>query len=307
MKIYTITLNPAYDIHAYTESFKPFCEQLAKVISRDAGGKGVNISRALVNAGVKNTAIVVLGRENGEEFRQALSSVCADCLYFERDGRIRENLTLHSDGGKETRISFAGFSADEALLEEISSAVLADANTVITFTGRVPDGISVNSVIRFLQNFKSKGARIVLDSKSFSFEDICALRPWLIKPNEEEISHYLGCEVKTINAAVDGAKLFYDNGVDNVMVSLGAQGALLLCGEGCFIAKTPNINAVSTIGAGDSSIGGFIAAANQSLSPAECLCTAVAFGTAACLNEGSLPPEKQNIDRIRKQIIITKL
>ena len=108
MKIYTLTLSPAYDVHAYTEKLLPFHEHLAEVRSRDAGGKGVNISRALNAVGVQNTALIVLGSENGAEFRAALCKM--DCVFFEIPGRIRENLTLHTADGRETRISFSGFS-----------------------------------------------------------------------------------------------------------------------------------------------------------------------------------------------------
>ena len=74
MKIYTITLSPAYDIHATASSLVLQHENLAHVTSRDAGGKGVNISRALTVNGVDNTALVVLGQENGDSFRRALDA-----------------------------------------------------------------------------------------------------------------------------------------------------------------------------------------------------------------------------------------
>lgn len=306
MKIYTITLSPAYDIHAYTDNLKPFCEHLADIRVRDIGGKGINISRALKNVGTKNTAIVVLGNDNCGEFLTTLKKEEIDCILFKRDGRIRENITLHSDGDKETRISFKGFSADENLLSQISDSIEVDEDTVITFTGRVPDGISVKCCVNFLSRLKQQGAKIVLDSKSFSFEDICSLKPWLIKPNEEEINQYLGVVVKDLEAAADAADSFYSRGVENVMISLGKQGAVLLCEQGIFSAVAPEINAVSTIGAGDSSIAGFIAAFAARLSPAEHLRSAVAFGSAACLKEGSQPPEKACIDSIIKDITVTK-
>ena len=94
MRIYTLTLNPAYDIHATTAHFLPCKENLAAVTSRDAGGKGVNISRALHSGGTENTAVIVLGKENGGEFKESLASFGLNCLYFEKEGRIRENLTL---------------------------------------------------------------------------------------------------------------------------------------------------------------------------------------------------------------------
>jgi len=302
MKIYTITLNPAYDIHAYAEHFEPFHENLAHVLSRDAGGKGVNISRALTANGIENTAVIVMGQENSADFKADIASAGIKSIIFEKHGRIRENLTLHTSDSDETRISFAGFSADEGILDEISQALDVDGNTVITFTGRVPEGIGMAAVKSFLSSFSAKGAKIVIDSRSFSLSDIYDCSPWLIKPNEEEISEYFGRKITNIDSAADCARELSLHGIENVMISLGKEGALLLFGGKLYTARPPKITAISTIGAGDSSIAGFISAFSQGMSPDQCLRTAVAFGSAACLTEGTLPPSPDDVKRIYNDI-----
>ena len=307
MKIYTITLNPAYDVHAYAEHFAPFHENLAAVTSREAGGKGVNLSRALKNGGTENTAVVVLGKDNCAEFIAELEAAGLQTILLKKPGRIRENLTLHCAEQPETRISFSGFAVDDSLLNEVAALLDVDTDTVITFTGRVASGMSMDKVKAFLKNLQAKGAKIVLDSKSFSLEDIFEVQPWLIKPNQEEISEYLGCEVSTIEQAIQKAKIFADHNVTNVMVSLGEQGALLLNGEHCYIATPPVINAISTIGAGDSSLAGFIAAAEKGENAAGCLKTAVTYGTAACLTAGTLPPRKEDLERIIPQVSVKEV
>ena len=307
MKIYTITLNPAYDVHAYAEHFAPFHENLASVTSREAGGKGVNLSRALQNGGTENTAVVVLGKDNCAEFVAELEAAGLQTILLEKPGRIRENLTLHCANQPETRISFSGFPVDDSLLDEVSALLDVDADTVITFTGRVASGMSMDKVKAFLKALQKKGAKIVLDSKSFSLEDIFEVQPWLIKPNQEEISEYLGCEINNLDEAIAKAQVFADHGVANVMVSLGEQGALLLSGGNCYIATPPAIHAISTIGAGDSSLAGFIAAATKGANAASCLQNAVTYGTAACLTEGSLPPTATDIDAIHPQVTVSQL
>lgn len=307
MKIYTITLNPAYDVHAYAEHFAPFHENLANVTSREAGGKGVNLSRALKNGGTDNTAVIVLGQDNGAEFKAELEAAGLSTLLLEKPGRIRENLTLHCADAPETRISFSGFAVDERVLDEVASLLDVDDGTVITFTGRVASGMPMDKVKAFLKSLQAQGAKIVLDSKSFSLEDIFEVQPWLIKPNQEEISEYLGCKVNTIEEAVEKAKIFAKHAVTNVMVSLGEQGALLLCGDGCYIATPPAVDAISTIGAGDSSLAGFIAAAQKREDAAACLRNAVTYGTAACLTEGSLPPTAENIAAIYPEVQVKQL
>lgn len=296
--IYTLTLNPAYDVHATAEAISACHENLATVTSRDAAGKGVNISRALHSYGVPNTAVVVLGTENGEDFKRALEKAGLQCILLEQPGRIRENLTIHAVTQPETRISFTGFPVDEKLLGAVQNAMHIDENTVVTFTGRVPEGITMEAVKCFLRQLQAQGAKIVLDSRSFGAEDIFEVKPWLIKPNEEEIAMFFDCVVDTMEAAMEKAQIFAAKGVENTMVSLGKQGALLLSGGCCYIATPPKVEALSTIGAGDSSIAGFVAAAMVQKSSAECLRSAVAFGTGACLSEGTLPPRKEDIERI---------
>lgn len=302
MRIYTLTLSPAYDVHAFAGKITACHENLATVQSREAGGKGVNISRALHNYHIPNTAVVVLGKENSGDFKQSLEEAGLTCILFEKEGRIRENLTIHCAQDPETRISFTGFSVDEQTLEQVRDAMTVDGDTVVTFTGRVPDGISMERTKAFLWELKQKGARIVLDSRSFGREDIYDVQPWLIKPNQEEISIYFGCEISSVEAALEKAKDFVADGIENAMISLGALGALLVTGEQVYTAKPPAIAARSTVGAGDSAIAGFVAATVQKKPKGECLRTAVAFGTAACLTEGSLPPEKERIDDICSQV-----
>lgn len=294
MKIYTLTLNPAYDVHATADRLILGCENLADISSRQAGGKGVNISRALQSHGIQNTAVIVLGKENCADFKQELGNIGLECLYLERDGRIRENLTVHCAEGPETRISFRGFSVDESILTEITQKLQIGEDTVVTFTGSVPAGISHGCVLDFLRSLSEKGAKLVLDSKSLTLEDIFALKPWLIKPNQEEISAYFDCWVESVDQALEKAAIFAEHGVTNVMISLGDQGAMLINGGKTYLAKPPAVEVTSTIGAGDSSIAGFIAAALEGKDPGECLKSAVTYGTAACLTEGTLPPLSQD-------------
>lgn len=306
MKIYTITLNPAYDVHAFAQHFEPYHENLANVTSREAGGKGVNLSRALLNGGTENTALIVLGKENCTEFKSELEQAGLSTILLEKSGRIRENLTVHCADQPETRISFTGFSVNDSILSEVSALLDVDCNTIITFTGRVASGMSIEKVKAFLRDLQDKGAKIVLDSKSFSIEDIFEVKPWLIKPNQEEISEYLGCQIDNIAQAMDKARTFAEHGIANVMVSLGEQGALLLSEGKSFIATPPEIHAISTIGAGDSSLAGFIAAAQKGADAAECLRNAVTYGTAACLTEGSLPPTALDIEKIYQQVKVNQ-
>ena len=304
MKIITLTLNPAFDLHCYIERFAPYHENLAKITDNDASGKGVNISRALNACGVPNLAFVVLGDENGDSFAGQLRGDGMRFRSITVPGRIRENMTIHTEGADETRISFSGFRADDTLCDRVADALESelDAETFVTFTGRVPEGIDMPAVKAFLRRLEAKGARIVIDSKSFGLDDLIEMKPWLIKPNQEEISEYLNRSVETFREVTQAAEELHERGIENVMISLGARGALLVCEKGAFVATPPAIQPRSTIGAGDSSIAGFLAAAVEGADGEQMLRRAVSYGTAACLTPGTRPPRAEDVTTVLAQV-----
>lgn len=306
MKIITLTLGPAFDMHCHADRLVLDHENLVYMDLCQAGGKGVNISRALVNNGTANLALLVLGQENADSFMRNLD---ADGVTYEAitvPGRIRENITIHT-GATETRISFPGFRVEPDVLPQVEARLLAlaDCETIITMTGRVAEGMAVADVIAMLRKAAEKGAKIVVDSRSFSLEDLKDLKPWLIKPNQEEISAYLGREISSLEQTLAEAKALHEAGITNVMISMGGDGALLVCDEGTFIAVPPKVEVKSTIGAGDSSIAGF--AACPSNRAADRLQWAVAYGSAACMAEGTLPPEPADVAFIKENIQLRTL
>lgn len=308
MKIITLTLNPAFDVHCYCENFQPYHESVACVTAKDVGGKGVNISRALSVNGTENLAVVIVGKENGAEFCQALEKDGLTVHAVSVDGRIRENITLHEKSNPETRISFEGFTCNDNILQQLDQILdKVDKNSIITFTGSIPKGMNVVNVLSFLEGLRNKGAKIVIDSRSVSLEALMHFKPWLIKPNQDEAQAYTNRKIENALDAVDIAQKLYQSGIENVMISLGGDGAVLACKEGVFHATTPKINVCSTIGAGDSMLAGFIDATKKGLDKENVLRKAVAFGTAACMQEGTLPPQEKDVVYLEQNILIKKL
>ncbi len=306
MKIITLTLNPAFDVHCDCEDFKAYSENLATVTSKDAGGKGVNISRALTYNGIDNCAYVVVGDENGDDF---LNSLKNDNIRYDEIrvfGRIRENITLHSKTTPETRISFSGLSCDNSLIDRVMEKLSGEdiSDLIFVFAGRIPDGIDKGYVKGFLKGLKEKGAKVIVDSKSFEKDDLFEILPWLIKPNEEEVKIYSDDVVCDLESGKKAAKKLRDAGIENVLISLGSKGAVYATGEGEFVAKTPKIKVTSTIGAGDSSIAGYIFGVINGLNPIDTLRYAVAFGSAACLEAGTNPPSPDRIFELLNDVEI---
>ncbi|MBQ3556672.1 MAG: 1-phosphofructokinase family hexose kinase [Oscillospiraceae bacterium] len=308
MNIITLTLSPAFDMHCSGEVMLNH-ENLIQMELCQAGGKGVNISRALVNAGYANTAVLLLGEENADSFLRSLSADGVRAEVVSVPGRIRENITIHTPDGKETRISFPGFAVESDALSKVTALLEGKLNkdSALTMTGRVPEGMELNEVKTFLQRAAEQGAKVVVDSRSFDLDDLLEVKPWLIKPNQEEISTYLGENIDSIEQAAKAAVVLHEKGIANVMVSMGGLGAVLACDAGVFHAEVPQVEVRSTIGAGDSSVAGFLAAAGKGADAAECLRLAVAFGTAACMTEGTLPPQRADIEFVYSKTTVQKI
>ena len=307
MKIITLTLNPAFDLHCEANDLALYRENILRISSREAGGKGVNISRALDATGIESTAILLVGEENGAEYLKMLEKDGINTQAIQRNGRIRENITVHEPKRAETRLSFGGMEADESVICDMLGLIgEVGEDSIITLTGSLPNGLHSDNVLKALRWLKENGARIVIDSRSVGLRELCDFAPWLIKPNKQEAESYLGCAIDSPRDAIKVACELRAHGLENAMISLGAEGAVLANQDGYYYAKAPYADAVSTIGAGDSMIAGFIAATLDGLSPEGCLSRAVAYGTAACTQIGTMPPTACEIARFEKEISVTK-
>ena len=285
-------MNPAFDLHFRAESFSAFSENAVSFDLKSAGGKGLNVSRALLSAGIKSTALLVIGNENGSEF---LASIPGDIelVCFSVPGRIRENITIHSDGEKETRISPEGFPVDAKTVTRVGETLLSglDFGDYLIVGGKLPRGLSASALMPALEELRDRGVHIAIDSKSFTLSDILALRPWLIKPNEEELRSYFPSSSGDIGETISLAAELAENGIENVLLTLGKRGAFLASQNSCLAASAPKVDPISSVGAGDSSLAGFISAKIKGLSEKEALTYAMAFGAAACKTAETASPD----------------
>ncbi len=307
MKIFTVTLSPVIDRYASCESLIPYREHTLTDGGRFAGGKGLNTARALLAYGTPAEPLLVLGRENKAEFLDLVPRELSPLL-VETHGYVRENLTLVSDGGKETRLSFRAPCVEEGILDRVFRVLKERGakDAYISIGGKCPDGLSRTALVDFALRLQKEGARLLIDSRSYDREMIEAIKPYFIKPNEEEIAAY-GYKAFDLSSAAEAARGLCRLGCQNAMVSLGAGGAALASQEGCFIAKAPTLTPRSTVGAGDSAIGGFLYASVKGLGPKERLAYAVSFGSAACLTEGTTPPNRADIDKLLPAIEVESI
>lgn len=241
---------------------------------------------------MKNTALVLLGRDNSEEFEKMLTRDGVNYIHECTDGEIRENVTVHSD--TETRISLetAGISEDACLHLLSTAGGLVRQGDLVAFSGRLPVGVDKRKIVKSLKSLSGSGAKLFVDTNSFDMDDIRKLRPYLIKPNEFELAEITGENISSRDDVLRAGKMLCAAGNCRVLVSLGERGAMLVTEDGAYFARAPKIDAVSTIGAGDSTLAGFISAKAEGRSDSDALVRSVAWGTAKCTEAGTLPPKK---------------
>lgn len=299
MKIITLTPSPAVDIHLSSDTFALGEYNKVKIISRDSGGKGINLSRALCENGINNIAAAFIGKDGAESFLSPLLSRGMNMLVTYTEGSVRENINIqHKDC--ETVIATPGSPIGKAELSDMEEKLLplVDGDTVLAFCGSISDGSDKGGILSLLYKCKALGASIVFDTKSLSLEEILPLKPYLIKPNESEAEMLTGMTVSSLDDAIRASLALRDMGCENVMLTLGGSGAVLAAPDGVYTVSSPRVEVVSTVGAGDSSIAGFLAAKREGLDSPSALEYAVAYGSAACMSFGSLPPIKENVESI---------
>lgn len=309
MKIITMTPNPALDVHLSCPDFVPGAENRYTGRRVDAGGKGINVSRALKSAGVNATTLLLVASENAKEYLSLLAPYGLSPVVSTLPGRIRENIVIHTPAG-ETILAADGFPVPPAAVDAMTRALLSlvSPGDFLVFSGSLSSGTEPAAIVAMLSELAKHGARLVLDSKSLGKEHIAALRPCLIKPNREEAESDTGCRIATLSDAAKAARTLAGEGASNVLLSLGADGAVLACENGhTYFAAAPRVTPCSAVGAGDSMLAGFLLANLRACSPEEALGLAVAFGTAAVGTEGTEPPPRDKIKALLPEIFTEKL
>lgn len=256
--IATVTFNPALDVHYTLREFIVGRENHPEAQKKLAAGKGVNVSRVLKRHGIHATAYLLMGKENGSEYRRLLESYSFPYQYVEVGGSIRENLSMNCpDLHQETRICMKGFSVTpedgDALIRLVIDQI--PAGSYIALCGSLPPGIYGIDFVRYCKALRDAGYFVLVDCPSLTVSELQEIQPWLIKPNEKEAMKLLG-----LSQQVDGetiaqklAEIF-----PQVIVSLGAEG--LIYANKDFICRKAALptDVYTTVGAGDSLVAGFL-------------------------------------------------
>lgn len=308
--ITTVTLNASIDkaYHINMPLTKGTVMRVAEC-EDSAGGKGLNVARAIATCGEPVLATGFVGGNNG---RYLCELVARDGLR-ERFVRVKNETrccinVLEPDGGS-TEFLESGRPIDQAELDEMMTTLseLAKQSDVVTMSGSVPVGAGGDVYASLVRLVREVGKPVILDaSGDYLMRGIKAL-PTMVKPNIDEIGQLLGRKIEGIDEVVRAALELHEQGIEIVVVSLGAAGAVMACDEGVFRGHAPKIRSVNPVGAGDTMVGSFAVAIARGMKDSECLLFAMSHASASCLSPhtGRFDPavadtllQKTTVDRI---------
>jgi len=288
--IVTLTLNPTVDVSYVIPGLVADEKVHASRARYDPGGNGVNVAQALRSLGIAPHACLITAGEIGSLLERLLAHHAGHLHPVQVEGETRINCTLLQEKPHaQYEVDGIGPRVTKASLEEVSAIFLQlSENGVGVLTGSIPPGIRRTVYAQLTRRLRQHNARAVVDAQSSLLQAALPERPYLIKPNRYELEQLCGRKLPTLEDVASEAELLcLEEGVENVCVSLGAQGALLVQEDGSYYVAAPEVKVISTVGAGDSMVAGLVAGLVQGWEPVDVLRLGVACGSATAAKPGT--------------------
>ncbi|MCV7194416.1 1-phosphofructokinase family hexose kinase [Mycolicibacterium brumae] len=308
--ILTVTPNPSIDrTITLAAPLVRGAVQRVRSTSAEPGGKGVNVARALSLAGVPTLAL--LPADADDPFLALLAGAAVDHAAVPGPGAVRTNLTITEDDGTTTKLNEPGANRDASDVAALTDAVAARAAAAdwVVLSGSLPPGMPVDWYAQVVALLSGLDCRVAVDTSDAPLDALAAgfgvAAPDLIKPNSEELAGLVGASAEQLEYAVAqgdpapvvaAAARLIDRGVRAVLATLGAAGAVLVDADGAWLATPPPITPRSTVGAGDSSLAGYLRADVAGADAAGRIAMAVGYGSAAASLPGSALPGPELVD-----------
>ena len=302
---YTITLNPAVDMLTKASNFslgKLNRTQEAKYV---VGGKGINISVLLNNIGKKTKALGFVAGFTGYFIKSELDKLDIEHDFVETLGTTRINMKLTTDTETEINGQSSAVNA-ENITEFFAKLDVLTTEDVVFLSGNVIAGMKLEDFKKIAEKVATKGATLVVDSNKDLVLDTLQYKPFVVKPNEFELGEMFGITLNGLEEILVHARKLQERGAQNVLVSRGAKGAILLTeNDEVLEVNVAEGEIVSTVAAGDSMLAMFVAKYNETKDYAEALKYASAAGGATSFSVGV--GSKELIEELLPQIKVKKL
>jgi 6-phosphofructokinase 2 len=307
--IYTITLNPALDRTIWIDRIKDDVSNRILKEESYAGGKSIDVSKVLKNFGVDNTAIGFVAGFAGMELEGRLLNEGVHSDFVKVSGETRTNIVIHErETGKQLAFNARGPEVHPHELMQLVEKIdaLPDPE-IVTIGGSLPPGVSPEIYRRIITVMKNAKARVALDVDGEGLKAGLKARPDIIKPNIHELSALVGRELKGLEEVAAAARDINSKGVEIVLVSMGPRGILLVSGDEEYLAVPPEVKVSNTIGAGDSSVAGFVFGLISGKGLDRSLAYAAAAGTATTLSQGTALCQKGDFAALLPQVKLSRL
>lgn len=298
--IYTVTFNPSVDYIMNVNSLSSKDVNRAQSTTFYAGGKGINVSAVLSELGVKNKALGFLAGFSGKQIENMIhaENTEPDFIYL-TSGCSRINVKIRTD--KEIDINADGPEIGQQdinrLYKKLENVKTGD---YLVLAGSVPASLPDDIYETIMKKFSGKGIRFVVDAAGSLLKNVLKYKPFLVKPNQYELGEVFSADIKTAEDAVKYAVIMQNMGAKNVLVSMGADGAVLAAENGTvYTAKAVQGQAVNTVGCGDSMVAGFLAGIICKNDYKYALRLGTACAAATAFSEGIA--EKNQIENICKK------
>lgn len=309
-KILCITLNPAVDrtMTVPTVTAGEIHRSYETVVS--AGGKGLNVARAVQNLGGKAVCAGFLGGLSGQHIEMLAAAEGFTAAWTQIVGETRTCMIVRAqDGAESTVFNESGpmVAADEwaQFCTELPAA--AAACDLVCFAGSLPAGVEPDAFAKLIREVEASGAAVWVDTSKAALQAAVGVSPSLIKVNQHEAGEIADLSISLPEDAVAAAEKFRDNGVGSVIISLASAGGVLVADGGRWWAQPPTVRVQNSVASGDSFMGGLAVATVRGDAPQDALCYAVAAGTANAVSTGSAHFSQQDVETVLELIVLTEL
>ncbi|MEU5942799.1 1-phosphofructokinase family hexose kinase [Micromonospora sp. NPDC047548] len=302
--IVTLTLNPSLDRTMEITELVRGDVIRATAVHLEPGGKGVNVSRALLANGVPSRAVLPCGGDDGAELVRLLVAAGVEVRAIPISGRTRSNITIAEPDGTITKINEPGpeLTADEVTGLTDRALTEAGPGGCVVLCGSAPPGLPMTDLTALYERVVAAGDRLVVDTSGPALRAAAVAGADLVKPNRDEVAEVVGRSMRSLDDVVEAARELRSWGAGTVLASLGADGAVLVDDTGVLVGSAPVPRPRSSVGAGDALLAGFLTrwgagpARGRDLAAAA-LAEGLAWGAAAVSLPGSRMPGPADIER----------
>lgn len=308
--IITVTLNPAIDKTVTISNFTAGEVNRIETLRSDVGGKGINVFKCLKELGCESTAAAFWGGEAGRSGEAQLRESGVESLPVFIGGTTRTNMKIiDPEQGTNTDINEPGPQISPEELEQLIQKLDEKLNQgdILVLAGSIPAGISPDIYKELTIRYKEKGVKVFLDADGESFAEGIKASPYLIKPNIDELSRYAGEKITDIRGILKAVKPLLQSGIEKIVVSMGAQGAVFIQKGRILIASSLNVPVLSTVGAGDSMVAALAYGEEKGLDEKKTYKLSMAMGAASVMCSGTQAPKASTVESLYHMVNMIEL